>query len=189
MDLTNLVNSAHFGLAVYAILFFGMFLEANLTTMASAFLITHKILHPGLVVLAVVGGAFSEQYGLYFAGWYLGNRQRLAGYINKHAARYDRHFTEKIFRSLLISKYVYGLHRAVLLRAGMLKVPVGTFTRATLRSTAIWLASFFTLGLIFSASYNTIKHYISYGEISLLIIVIIFFILEYLISRRFRKDI
>ena len=184
-----ILNSiAHFSHAIYAVLFFGMFVEANLTTLSSAILISHKILNPFFRIILVLAGAFAEQYTLYFVGRWMGKSEFLQHHVNRMLSKYDQHFTHRTFRSLLISKFIFGLHRGVLIRCGMLKISPKQFTQATLRSTTIWLAVFFILGFIFSASYNSLKHYIKYGELALLIVIGVIFLLEYFISKYLKKD-
>lgn len=181
-------NIAHFSQAIYEVIFFGMFVEANVTTLGSSVLISYKILNPFFIVCLVIAGAFAEQYALYFLGRGLSRSKFLEYHVNRLVAKYDGHFTHKTFRSLLVSKFIFGLHRAVLIRCGMLKISLKHFTAATLRSTTIWLLFFFILGFIFSASYNSLKHYLKYGELALLIVSAIIFVLEYSISKRLQKD-
>jgi membrane protein DedA with SNARE-associated domain len=188
MDLSFLQNLPHFTGTVYAVLFFGMFVEANATVLGGTILLAHKILSPGLIFFLVVAGAFGEQYLLFWLGSRLAKKDSLANYINKTVARYDSHFTEKTFRSLFISKFIYGLHRVVLLRCGMLDISPRQFTRATLKSTSAWLVVMFILGYILSVSYKALLAFLKYGEIALLVVVALILLLQYFISKYLEKD-
>lgn len=188
MDLNFLTTLPHFSGLLYAALFVGMFVEANLTIVACAFLILRHLINPFFGIPLVIAGGFFEQYALYFLGLHLGQKEKLAHYVNKVIGRYDSHFIHNTFRSLLVSKFIYGLHRLVLIRTGMLKISLEHFTKSTIKSTGLWLLSFFILGFVFSASYAFIKHYFKYGEVALLIVFAVFFTVEYLLSKNLRKD-
>ncbi len=180
------MSSSH-GL-IYAALFFGMFFEANVTILTGMFLITQGRVNPALAVILIAGGGYGEQFLHYLLGLYLSKHDRVTRWAAKITGRYDSRLQHNPFRYLVISKFVYGFHRAVLIRLGMLKVSVREFVKASVPATAIWLTAISTLGLVFSYSYNILKNYIKYAELVLLGLVIAFFIAEYFVSKRFEND-
>ncbi len=173
---------------VYAALFLGMFLEANVTILTGTFFISRGSLNPFLAIIVIIFGAFSEQFLLFWAGEHLGRSEKITKLVSRLTDRYDQHLISRTFHSLLLSKFIYGLHRAVLVRIGMLHIGWKKFTRATLASTSLWLLSVGSLGFVFSASYGVLKHNIKFAELILLSIVIFIFILDYFISKRLKQN-
>jgi len=188
MDLSQLFTDPQLHNYAYALLFLGMFIDANLTILGSVFLFSQGLLNPAVVFLPVVLGAFVEQFGLYSLGEHWGQRDRISLWVGKVVEGFDRHLTKNIFRSLLISKFALGLHRSVLIRLGMLKVDLKNFAQATLKSTGIWLLTVGALGFIFSSSYKILLNYFKYAGLLVLLLLGLFFVLQYFVSRRLKKD-
>ncbi|MBI5530725.1 MAG: hypothetical protein HY918_04490 [Candidatus Doudnabacteria bacterium] len=181
-------NLPHAQLAVYGALFLGMFVEANITILAGAVLISQRLFNPGGVVGILALGAFLEQFFYYVIGLFLARTGRLADWINKTVGKYDSHFLHKTFRSLIVSKFVYGFHRAVLMRCGMLKIGFRKFLQATIKSTTLWLLIILSLGLAFGVSVEAINKFLAFGQEGFLAIFVLFFLGQYLLNRRLQKE-
>ncbi len=190
MDLITYIYSNELYGIVYVIMFFGMFIDANLTILSSIFLFTesHGIFSQAIFLPVILGG-FAEQFVLVFIGWHLRSKEKIAVWADRVVGKYDSHLTGNIFRSLLLSKFVLGLHRAVLIRIGMLKLSWQDFLKATLKSTLIWLFIVGFLGFAFSKSYQILAEYFNYAGLLLLTLFLVFVILEILVSRKLKKDI
>lgn len=172
----------------YVVVFFGMFIDANITIITSAVLIGRNILGPFAAIFTIFIGGISEQFFWYWAGRKLGKRQFIMKWADKLSHRYDRHFIEKTFHSLVISKFIYGLHRVALIRIGMLNLQFSKFIRASLPSTVIWLIVVGLIGFFFSASFDVLKHYLKYGELVLLFVVVLYVAIDIFISRYLKKE-
>lgn len=172
----------------YVVVFFGMFIDANITIITSAVLIGRNILGPFAAIFTILIGGISEQFFWYWTGRKLGKRQFIMKWADKLSQKYDSHFIEKTFHSLIISKFIYGLHRVALIRVGMLNLGFKKFIKASLPSTIIWLIVVGLIGFFFSASFDVLKHYLKYGELVLLFVVILYVAIDIFISRYLKKE-
>ena len=188
MHLLVSLQSLHVGFWVYVILFIGMLLEGTLFLLTAAFLIAQGVFNPLLAVAALVLGSFSEEVMWWWIGGHLSRWQWLAVRVDKLARRFDQFILSKTFRTFNFSKYIYGLHRPIITRAGMLNMPFAKFIKAAWTSTAIWLLVIGALGFIFSASFDVVKKYVSYAELIPLLALVVFYGLERFISQRLKKD-
>jgi len=188
MDLISLSHIPYFYPLAYVVLFIGMMLDAMVFLLAGVFLMAQGYLNPALTLAVIFFGAWAEQVFLYYIGHHLSKSSWVRHWADKIAQRFDHHITEKPFRTFALSKYIYGLHRAVLVRAGMLKMDIKVFIKNSFPGTAIWVAVFSIIAYSVSASYSVLKKYISYAELVPLVVLIVIFIVEYFISRRLKSE-
>lgn len=172
----------------YALLFLAMFIDANLTILASVFLISVGALNSYLLMGIMIFGAYVEQMWWFAIGRYLGKKELVAEWAARLVGHYDRHLLNSSFRSLVFTKFVFGLHRAVLVRYGMMNHEFSKFFKASAKSTAVWLVIIISLGFGFSESYKILSEYINYAGYFLLVCLILFFAAQYFVSRRLKKD-
>jgi membrane protein DedA with SNARE-associated domain len=172
----------------YIVLFLGMFIDANVTILASVFVAGVGQFKTSLLMGVVVAGALLEQLGWYGIGRFLAKKDFLAKWADRLVGRYDRHLLNRTFHSLLLSKFILGIHRATLVRCGMLKISLSEFLKASLPATAVWLLVVGILGLFFRSSYNILKNYIHYAGAILLALFLILVVIEFYISRRLKKE-
>lgn len=172
----------------YFLILVSMFVDANVIIITSVILVCKQVLNPYFTITAILIGGILEQFLWYWAGCRLGRREFIKKWADKFSNKYDKHFVEKTFHILIISKFVYGLHRAALIRSGMLNLNFKKFIKASLPSTFIWLAVMGLVGYFFSASFNILKHYFKYGEFVLLFIIILYVAADFIISKYLKKE-
>ncbi len=189
MHIVHFIQAHQLQNYIYFALFCGMFIDAALTVFAAVFLMADKIIGiaPGLLVLLL--GIFAEQLGFYWLGMKLSKREWLAKWANKVAAPFDRHLLARPFHTLLISKFIYGLHHGLLIRSGMIRLPFKKFMKDSAYIGVIWLAIIGSLGFIFSASYHQFKNYLRFAEVIPLIFIGLYFFAKWLVSKRLKKEI
>lgn len=171
----------------YLAIVLGMSVEAMITVFAAAFAVTQGSLGFWPVLLSVVFGALLEQQIWYYIGRHLHRFEKFVGFLHKMVGRFDNHFLEKPFKVMLLSKFVYGLHRTALLRFGVLKFPMKQYIGFGFLSVVIWLSIFGTLAYVFSSSYQTLLGFLKYGELVLLGIFCLFFLFSLYVSKKFKK--
>lgn len=189
MDLINLIQSSHLHWVSYIILYLGTFLDAIFMVFSGVFLAVHSNLSKFLIAAALILGVLSEQLFWYGVGRLLGKSARVLHWTNKLTEKFDRHFHEHPFRTLLVSKFVYGTHRPSLMRSGMLKIPLANFIKAAFPGTLIWLVIITGLSYALSASYILIKVYIKDIGLGFLSLFLLYLLIQYLVSKKFKKDI
>jgi membrane protein DedA with SNARE-associated domain len=189
MELATFVQVHHLQGLIYGVVFIGMLFEATFFLFSATILIGEHALNPVWGIMVVTTGALVEEILWYYIGLKLGKWNKMADWANKIARPLDNHLLTRTFHTLFISKFIFGLHRAILMRSGMVKIPLGKYIKGAFASTGIWLAIVGTLGLSLGASYGLFRRYINYAEIVPLILVIAYFAIDYLISKRLRNNI
>lgn len=189
MEILPFIQVHHLQNYIYLVIFFGMFTDAAVMVFATVFLITAKVIGivPGVTVLLL--GIYFEQLFFYWLGLKLSAREKFSLWVDKVAKPFDRHLKSRPLHTLLISKFVYGLHRAMLVRSGMLKLPLKKFAEYAVYCSIAWLGVVGSLGAVFAGSYVELKKYFRYAEIVPLVLVAIFFLAEWLLAKKLKKEI
>ena len=177
----------------YVLLFIGMMFEGDTILFIAAYL-THE------GYFALVPMLLTALWGIILGDnlWYsLGLKLRKAPsgsmlqFVTKWAEGltkpFDEHLREKPFRTIFISKFTYGFNRATITRAGMLNLKWKKIEESDILATLIWMSIVGGLGYFSSASLGYLKNYLRYGEVSLLVAVILFFLIERFIATQSRK--
>lgn len=170
------------------ILFFAMFFDANLMIIIGIFVISSGRLNPWAIAGIIISGAYLEQLVWFGVGRLMKKSSLLSRWVTKAVGRYDTHIINRSIRSLLLTKFIYGTHRATLLRSGMLDIAFKKFSKSSAVVVVFWLGIVGTFGFAFSLSYFAVKTYLKYAEFGLLAIVIIFFSAQYFVSKSLKKE-
>ncbi len=187
MDFFEILKNQDVRAWLYLSLFLGMFFEATLTLLTACFLVSQGTLSFAPAFFAVLSGAYLEELLWYWIGLNINRFKKISRFTNNAVGILDRHFFEKLFRTLMVSKFVYGLHRAILARAGMLKVPFRQYLKTALWVVLIWMVIIGFFGFAFSASYVLLKHYFKYAEFFILIFVGVIITIEILAAKHLKK--
>lgn len=168
MDLFFLKHLESLGLWIYLLIFLAVMIEGDLVLFAVLFLAKAGLLNlwgtMGVIVLGVlIGNRLWYELGLLFYKKE-GNFNRV---VNRFSGRFDAKLTEHPKKTLFVSKFLYGMHRWVLIRAGMIRVPVWTFFQADVIATAFWLVLVCALAFTFNLALPHMVKYFRYGEIIL----------------------
>lgn len=162
-----------------------MIFEGDVILFVSAFLIQQGILHAVPVIAAVLWGMILGDnlwytLGLKFRNYY----PSLNKWAEKLAAPLDEKLKIRLFRTVFVSKFTYGLRSAIFFRAGTLRIKWAKIEPADILATLVWMLVIGSLGYLAGASFTPFKSYLRYGEIALLLGLIIFFALEHLIVKK-----
>lgn len=173
----------------YFLIFFGLLIEGELVLFTAAFLTQQGAFDLGDMFIVVLGGVFAGDLLWYFVGARLnGTHHFWQERINRFAKPFDRHILTSPLRTIFISKFTYGLHRAILVRSGMLGIAPRDFIKADAASVLIWIGIIGGLGYGASASFLILKHYLRFAEISLFFGLIGFFLILHFSSHFFKKE-
>ena len=173
---------------VYPLIFLGVFFEGDLILFTAAFLIHQGILHPLPALMSVLWGTL-----LGVNLWYtLGLKFREAyPLLNKWAERLAAPLDEKLknepFQTIFIAKFTYGIRSAILFRAGALKIKWQKIEPVDILATLLWMIIISALGYLSSASLSYLKPYLRFGELALLLALLIFWGIEYFVRRKSGK--
>jgi membrane protein DedA with SNARE-associated domain len=187
VDIVNYLQAHNLYFLVYVFFTLGMLVEGLLFALTVMFLIITGIVQPVPAIASIAIGAMLEQGLFYYVGTRLTNFPRISKWANRIAQRFDNHITKRTVHTLLISKFVYGVHRAILMRSGMLRIPRKQFFRASFLSTVFWLIIIGGLSYFFSAYLVKFAKYYTYVDLLPFALVIGFLLLERLAGRFLKR--
>lgn len=178
------------GWLIYAIIFIFMFVEGDVILFTAFYLANNGHLNVSiLIAIAVIGVTFGDIV------WYkIGERlEKRSAFFRRIAARITKTLDSRLQRypisTLCITKFTYGIHHAVLLRAGAIRLPFKKYFLTMFSAAAFWTTVIGGLAYFSSASLDLLKKYFKYGEVGLLIGLIIFLLIMHLLSKLGSKEI
>lgn len=172
----------------YAIIFLGMIFEGDAILFSALFLTHEGFFKLIYVIPVIIIGGISSDIIFYKLGAKLnGSYPRISSWVERLTKPFDEHLKVRPFHTIFLSKFTYGLHHAILLRAGMLKLDFDEFLRIDLPAAFAWMLIVGGLGYAGSASLVIVRHYLRFAEVSLLIALLFFTLFWHLIAGFFRK--
>ncbi len=173
----------------YTSAFIGMIFEGDIVLFTMAFFTREGFFNPLLMFITVFAGVIIGDILWYKLGKRLASSGKLLHkfFINLTEAS-DRHLLERPFHTIFVSKFAYGIHHLILMRAGAINVPLNRFIRDDMRASLVWILIVGSLGYFSSYSFEFVKHSLKFAEIILLISVVFFVLAERFILRQFKKE-
>ena len=139
--------------------------------------------------ISVFSGVIVGDNLWYRLGSWLKNSTRFfTRWVEKIAKPFDENLRNRPLRTIFISKFTYGFNHAILVRAGALGIKWKKLEESDLLATIVWVFIVGGLGYASSASLFYFKKYLRFGEIALLIGLILFCTLEYFVTRKSKKE-
>ncbi len=168
----------------YILVFVGMIIEGDVLLFTTAFLVHQGVFNIGYMLIIVLAGAIFGDTLWYILGFRLNNYfPFLRRCVDKVARRFDNQLVNRSFHTIFISKFVYGIHHALLIRAGYLKLPFKKFAAVDFPAIILWVAVIGGFGYVAGASFASLKHYLRFAEFGLAAGLMAFFILLYFIKK------
>ncbi|MCL5017563.1 MAG: VTT domain-containing protein [Patescibacteria group bacterium] len=175
------------GIWAYLIVFVGVIFEGDIFLFSAFFLAREGVFDVWLLTLVVFFGIIFGDLLWYRLGIKLDKtNSRLLRWAEKIAAPFDGHLISRTFHTIFISKYTYGIHHAILVRAGMLRFPLRRFVGYDAISTSVWIFVVGGLGYFSSLYFSMIKNYIKFAEIGLLLGILLFVFTSHYLAKRSR---
>lgn len=172
----------------YFFVFLGMILEGDMVLFTVSFLAFTGLLNWILVLFTVLSGIWIGDLFWYWIGTHLkGSNNFLARWVHRITTPFDQHIAKRPFKTILISKFAYGIHHAILIRAGALGIPVKKYIRIEIVSSLLWITIIGGLAYFSKQSFDHVRHTLHKAELSLLFGVIVFFIFWKIMSKLIRK--
>lgn len=172
----------------YILIFLGAFLEGDAVVFTTGFMAHREIIQPIAGLITLFTGAILGDIFWYFLGRELKNsRWFINRWVTKITEPFDDHIIKKPLKTIFVSKFTYGLHHPILMRAGALNVPFKTYIKNDIISSALWILVVGSLGFASGASYVILKRYLKYGEAAILLLFVMFFFLDYFIAKKTKK--
>jgi membrane-associated protein len=186
-----LAQMTHTHPIIYLVIFVAMMIEGDAIIFTSFFLVFSGILDFPITLTVVFLGALIGDTLWYHTGLTSQPRNKISLWLlkisSKLTSRFDAHPKERTFHSIFLSKFTYGLHHLLLLRAGITHVNFKKLIKIDILATTVWIALIGGLGYASGASFDLIKHKLEYFEIGVLFAVLIFIVIGEIVSRILRK--
>ncbi len=174
-------------LLAYSALFAGMIIEGDLFIFTAGFLVSRGVLNGWLSFLTIFTGVILGDSLWFLLGRVNTTRNKFLRWLGRMTdvagGRIDSHVKERTFRTLLISKFVYGAHHFTLVRAGRLGVPFRRFWQNDVLGSLIWIGIVGTLGYLAGASFEGGRGHLRFIELGLLFCVLAYFLISEIVSR------
>jgi len=175
----------------YAIIFFGMMIEGDIILFTAGFLTHQGYFDIGIALILVFLGTIVGDNIWYVLGESLGVNKsfsRINQYIEKATSSFDGHLKSRPVHTFFISKFVYGLSKFIIFKAGALRISFGRFIEADLVATFMWIFLVGGLGYLSSASFLAIRRYLKYTELTLFLGIAIFILISYVVTKISKKE-
>lgn len=174
----------------YALIFLLMTFEGDIVVFTSFFL-----LHQGVLGWYGTLGAIVAGFFLGDVLWFLLGRKpdehsplinRIHAFAERATSRFDEHLETRTFRTIFFSKFAYGLHHVLLLRAGMRNIPFKKFLWCDVRASLVWIAIVGGLGYLGGASFALVRQRLQIVELAILAFIV-FLVCEKAIAYTMKK--
>src|SRR3989344_386151 len=171
----------------YLAVFVAMIFEGDLFLFAAAFLTHQGFFDPYKMLVTLFSGSICGDLLWYWLGLKLNGSSRFTAFAGKIAAPFDEHLIQRPLHTIFISKFIYGVHHAILVRAGMLRIRLDRFLRIDISAIGAWVLIVGGLGFVSSYSFDRMRHSIKFIEFGLLAVFVVFLVISYLISYEAKK--
>lgn len=168
----------------YLSVFLGMIIEGDVVLFTAAFLTQEGFFNPVFMFASLFAGILIGDTLWYKLGAYVVNSDRRAvKAVWRLTKPFDTHMKERPLRTIFVSKFAYGIHHVLLMRAGAIGIPFRKFIEDDAISSLCWIFVVGGLGYFSSYSFGLTKEYLRFAEIALLIGIIVFVLLENIIRQ------
>lgn len=176
----------------YALVFAGMIFEGDIFVFTSFFLARQGFLDFSYITATIFSGVIFGDLLWYWAGAHLNRSQsRIGRLINKWSGHltkpFEGHLKKRPFHTIFISKFVYGVHHPLLLRAGALGMKISDYIKLDIVGTIIWMIMIGSLGYFAGTYFYLIRHYVRLAELGLVIGLVIFIVASHFVSNYLKK--
>ncbi len=174
----------------YAAVFLLMMVEGDVTLFTFSFLTSQGLFVIPYMLLAVVMGTLFGDAMWYAMGRY-GFQVRIFAWLKVIVIHMSSPFVDHLrirpFHTLFVSRFTYGIHHALLARAGMLKLPFRTVFSIDVPAILCWTVVIGGIGYFAGTSFEFVKQWVRVGQGALFVIVIGFIILDRSIRNRVKQ--
>ena len=172
----------------YLAVFLGMIVEGDAVLFSAAFLTEEGLFRLVPIFFTVISGVLVGDLLWYALGAWIGKSPSLIRRWAEGIAKpFEKSLRERPLRTIFISKFTYGFHHPILMRAGSLHMKLSDYVRYDFISTLAWIAIVGGLGYFSGASFSLVKHYLKVAELGLFFILVTFFVVWHFIINRSRE--
>lgn len=168
----------------YLLVFLGMIIEGDAVLFTAAFLTHQNNFDLGDMLFVVLSGTIIGDILWYYLGFKLNYSKRftfICAWMNKVSKPFDSQLHKRPLKTIFFSKFFFGLHHAILIRAGNLKLPLKKYLQTDAVAIIFWVMSVGGLGYLSGLSFSFFKHSLRFAEIALVIGFLVFLLIIHFI--------
>lgn len=172
----------------YVLVFVGMLFEGDAILFATIFLI-----HQGFFaavpasILAVAGALIGDAMWFAIGRKIKSSEKWLKKTFDKMAGRFDKYVRHKPTEMLFVSKFIYGLHRAILLRYGESDITFRKYMSRDTVATFFWMTVVAAVAIGASSYAIAFRHDIKFVGRVLIVGIVLVFALEQVLGYAMQK--
>lgn len=172
----------------YLILFLIMVVEGEMFIILAGILAHLKVFDIGDVIWitflgVLLGDLLWYQLGVFISG--PGKFPDIVRFAEKTVLSFLPRFREKPFKSIFLSKFIYGANHTTLILSGVLKVKFRIFAEAEIIASVIWVLIFSAVGYFFGYAVLAVTHKVSHFILIAVIFMVGFVLIQRFISKRY----
>ena len=174
----------------YLAVFLLMMVEGDVALFTFAFLTSQGLFEIPYMLASVVVGTLLGDAMWYTMGRYAFQMRMfswLRTIVTHMASPFEPHLITRPFHTLFVSRFTYGIHHALLAKAGMLNIPFRTVFSIDCPAIFCWTAVIGSIGYFSGASFEFVKQWVRVGQGALFIAVIGFIVIDRIIRRRIKQ--
>lgn len=174
---------------LYLFVFLGMLIEGNTTMFIVGFLLSLQALNAFALLSVAFAGALLEQFFWFWLGIKIKkSSSKIAKWIINASNHFDEHFIHRPKTTLLVSKFIYGIHRAAIARAGVLGIKTREYIQHIIPVLLLWMLIIGGVGFVIKESLSWMGRYFRYAEMILLgILIAVILIQRFVISGKLKE--
>ena len=175
----------------YAVLYFAMVIEGEVFLIVAGILARLKAFDIGDAFFIALSGVLTGDCLWYYFGSALKGKSfatRLIAQAKKTVMFLLPHFSNKPFKSIFLSKFIYGANHATLVVSGALGIVFRTFIKAELVASSSWTIFFLSVGFFFGNTAIQMTHKASRFILLTVIFVVAFVSLQRFFASRYEKN-
>lgn len=165
-------------------MFVGMMIEGDAVLFSAAFL-THRGFFDfvNMAAIVVLGVLIGDSLWYWLGMWLDRKFPAVHRWLERATRPFDAHLVDRPLRTIFVSKFVYGLHHPLLMRAGVLGIAYKKFLKSDIISSAAWMVIVGGIGFFSSVSFFLARRFLRFAEVALLLGLLIFFFVWHFIAK------
>jgi membrane protein DedA with SNARE-associated domain len=112
---------------------------------------------------------------------------RVAVWARHITQPFDAHIQDKLFCTLFVSKFMYGIHHPILMRIGMKHISIRKFLKDDIVASLGWIVVVGGLGFFAGSSFSSVQRKIRFMEVGLLVSLVAFVAISWLVGWMSKK--
>ncbi len=184
MDSFLATHVASLGWIVYLLVFLAMFLEGDALLFLAVYLAHQGYLQVGVLVPVVfVAVLINDSLWFKFGACLEAHSPFVHKWLGKATTFINTRLVRKPKTTVFLSKFMYGLNRVTMVRAGAIGMRYKTFLKTDIVTVLCWIGLIGGIAFFTSVSLEVFRHYFKFAQYTILGGIVALYVLMHLISK------